>query len=58
MAEIKRTIEENVEKIAEILSKNENVSGDDKINRISLIGNGFDLTHGMKTGYKDFMDWF
>lgn len=25
------------------------------INRIILIGNGFDLAHGMKTGYKDFI---
>jgi len=25
------------------------------INRLILIGNGFDLAHGMKTGYKDFI---
>ena len=56
MAEIKRTIEENVEKIAEILSKKEDASGDEKINRIILIGNGFDLAHGLKTGYKDFIN--
>ncbi|PKG44332.1 AbiH family protein, partial [Psychroflexus sp. MES1-P1E] len=24
------------------------------MNRIVLIGNGFDLAHGMKTSYKDF----
>lgn len=26
------------------------------MNRIILIGNGFDLAHGLKTGYKDFVD--
>ncbi|WP_394343689.1 AbiH family protein [Chryseobacterium aureum] len=26
------------------------------INRIILIGNGFDLAHGMKTSYRDFID--
>ncbi|MDF2931334.1 MAG: hypothetical protein K0R36_665 [Chryseobacterium sp.] len=26
------------------------------INRIVLIGNGFDLAHGMKTGYRDFIN--
>lgn len=25
------------------------------MNRIILIGNGFDLAHGMKTSYKDFI---
>jgi hypothetical protein len=28
------------------------------MNRIILIGNGFDLAHGMKTGYNDFLDDF
>ncbi|MDR2906811.1 MAG: bacteriophage abortive infection AbiH family protein [Bacteroidales bacterium] len=28
------------------------------MNRIILIGNGFDLAHGLKTSYKDFIDWF
>ncbi|MCT4086673.1 hypothetical protein HZP82_04685 [Elizabethkingia anophelis] len=28
------------------------------MNRIILIGNGFDLAHGMKTGYKDFINDF
>ena len=28
------------------------------MNRIVLIGNGFDLAHGLKTGYKDFIDWY
>lgn len=27
------------------------------MNRIILIGNGFDLAHGLKTGYKDFLEW-
>ncbi|MCL2247128.1 MAG: bacteriophage abortive infection AbiH family protein [Lentimicrobiaceae bacterium] len=27
------------------------------MNRIILIGNGFDLAHGLKTGYKDFIEW-
>lgn len=26
------------------------------MNRIILIGNGFDLAHGLKTSYKDFYD--
>jgi hypothetical protein len=26
------------------------------MNRIVLIGNGFDLAHGLKTSYKDFID--
>lgn len=28
------------------------------MNRIILIGNGFDLAHGFKTGYKDFIEDF
>ena len=28
-----------------------------RMNRIILIGNGFDLAHGLKTGYKHFIDW-
>jgi len=28
------------------------------MNRIILIGNGFDLAHGLKTRYEDFIDWF
>lgn len=28
------------------------------MNRIILIGNGFDLAHGLKTSYKDFIDWY
>ena len=28
------------------------------MNRIILIGNGFDLAHGLKTSYKDFIYWF
>lgn len=28
------------------------------INRLIIIGNGFDLAHGMKTGYKDFVTWY
>lgn len=27
------------------------------MNRIILIGNGFDLAHGLKTKYSDFLDW-
>jgi hypothetical protein len=27
-------------------------------NRLVLIGNGFDLAHGFKTSYKNFMDWY
>lgn len=28
------------------------------MNRIVLIGNGFDLAHGLKTKYEDFLDWY
>lgn len=28
------------------------------INRIVLIGNGFDLAHGLKTSYTDFIEWY
>lgn len=28
------------------------------MNRIVLIGNGFDLAHGLSTSYKDFMYWY
>lgn len=28
------------------------------MNRIILIGNGFDLAHGLKTKYSDFIDWY
>ena len=27
-------------------------------NRIILIGNGFDLAHGLKTSYNDFISWY
>ncbi len=28
------------------------------INRLIIIGNGFDLAHGMKTKYKDFVNGY
>lgn len=28
------------------------------MNRIVLIGNGFDLAHGLKTSYRDFIEWY
>ena len=28
------------------------------MNRIIIIGNGFDLAHGLKTSYADFIDWY
>lgn len=28
------------------------------MNRIVLIGNGFDLAHGLKTSYEDFLEWY
>lgn len=28
------------------------------MNRLVIIGNGFDLAHGIKTSYKDFIDWY
>lgn len=27
-------------------------------NKLVLIGNGFDLAHGLKTSYKDFLNWY
>lgn len=29
-----------------------------KMNRLLLVGNGFDLAHGLKTQYNDFMVWY
>ena len=28
------------------------------MNRLILIGNGFDLAHGLKTSYNDFINWY
>src|SRR5690606_10965196 len=28
------------------------------MNRLILVGNGFDLAHGLKTSYKDFIIWY
>ena len=28
------------------------------MNRLVIIGNGFDLAHGLRTSYKDFIDWY
>ena len=28
------------------------------MNRLIIIGNGFDLAHGLKTSYKDFINWY
>lgn len=28
------------------------------MNRLVLIGNGFDLAHGLKTSYADFIYWY
>ena len=28
------------------------------INRIILVGNGFDLAHGLKARYEDFINWY
>ena len=28
------------------------------MNRLVLIGNGFDLAHGLKTSYEDFIYWY
>lgn len=27
-------------------------------NKLIIVGNGFDLAHGLKTSYKDFLDWY
>lgn len=27
-------------------------------NKLVIVGNGFDLAHGLKTTYKDFLDWY
>ncbi|MEE0992069.1 MAG: AbiH family protein [Bacteroidales bacterium] len=28
------------------------------MNRLIIVGNGFDLAHGVKTSYKDFVEWY
>ena len=28
------------------------------MNRLVIIGNGFDIAHGLKTSYKDFINWY
>ena len=28
------------------------------MNRLVIIGNGFDLAHGLKTSYMDFINWY
>ncbi len=28
------------------------------MNRIIIVGNGFDLAYGVKTSYKDFIEWY
>lgn len=28
------------------------------MNRLVLIGNGFDIAHGFKTRYENFIDWY
>ena len=28
------------------------------MNRIIIVGNGFDLAHGVKTKYEDFIEWY
>lgn len=28
------------------------------MNRIIVVGNGFDLAHGIPTSYKDFIEWY
>ena len=28
------------------------------MNRIILVGNGFDLAHGLKTKYEHFINWY
>lgn len=28
------------------------------MNRVIFIGNGFDLAHGLKTRYEDFINWY
>lgn len=30
----------------------------DKLNRLVIVGNGFDLAHGLKTSYSNFIDWY
>ena len=28
------------------------------MNKLIIVGNGFDLAHGLKTSYKDFIEWY
>jgi len=32
--------------------------GSNELNRLVIVGNGFDLAHGLKTDYKSFLDWY
>jgi Bacteriophage abortive infection AbiH len=36
----------------------ERFNKDNMKNKLVLVGNGFDLAHGLKTSYKDFLDWY
>ena len=29
-----------------------------QMNRLVIIGNGFDMAHGLKTSYMDFINWY
>jgi hypothetical protein len=44
------------QEFGEVKRNGENI-GEEKMNRIIIIGNGFDLAHGLKTSYKDFLEW-
>ena len=41
-----------------VLTNRKYIQSMDKLNRLVLIGNGFDLAHGLKTSYKNFIDWY
>src|SRR5205085_9692845 len=30
----------------------------ERSNKLIIVGNGFDLAHGLKTSYKDLLDWY
>ena len=42
--------------MASFNSINENTSKES--NKLVIIGNGFDLAHGLKTSYRNFLDWY
>ena len=39
-------------------SVNNNMEENQGLNKLVIVGNGFDLAHGLETSYKHFMGWY